>query len=229
MSEEGPIKIKRRRPPHLDEEEETSSTDSSISRRALLAGAAAATLASVGAGRALADPAPSGPAQSVTPPQALTPDDTTKRQGRTISELGSRSPYESPRRVLRTTSSGTPHEDLHGIITPSDLHYERHHGGIPEIAPDSYSLLIHGMVKRPRTFTLADLKRFPARSMTRFLECSGNGFRTYRNPDANQEKTPQELEGLTSTSEWIGVPVATLFEEVGVSGSVVSRFRTSRS
>ena len=52
--------------------------------------------------------------------------------------------------------------------------------------------------------------------MTRFLECSGNGFRTYLDPDVHREETLQQVEGLTSTSEWIGVPVATLFKEVGV-------------
>ena len=45
-----------------------------------------------------------------------------------------------------------------GIITPSDLHFERHHGGVPDIDPASYALLIHGMVDRPMVFTLADLE-----------------------------------------------------------------------
>ena len=114
-----------------------------ISRRALLAGAAGATLASVG-GRAVAGqgtpPGEVQPGGQETAPEAP---DTTKVQGRPISELGSRSPYESPRRVLRTTSSGTPHEDLHGIITPSDLHYERHHAGVPDIDPEEFGWRVY--------------------------------------------------------------------------------------
>ena len=56
----------------------------------------------------------------------------------------------------------TPLQELDGIITPTDLHFERHHGGIPEIDPERYVFLIHGMVERPMKFTLADLKRFPS-------------------------------------------------------------------
>jgi sulfane dehydrogenase subunit SoxC len=52
--------------------------------------------------------------------------------------------------------------------------------------------------------------------MIRFLECSGNGGRSYRPESRRREMTPQHADGLTSTSEWIGVPLATLFEEVGV-------------
>jgi sulfane dehydrogenase subunit SoxC len=66
------------------------------------------------------------------------------------------------------------------------------------------------MVKRPMIFTLADLKRFPSVSRIHFLECSGNLGRT-----AGPETTPGQLAGLTSTSEWTGVPLATLFREVG--------------
>ena len=83
-----------------------------------------------------------------------------------------------------------------------------------------YSLLIHGMVERPTVFTLADLKRFPSVSRIHFLECSGNLGRT-----AGPETKPGQLAGLTSTSEWTGVPLATLFREVGASpeGDVVPR------
>ena len=145
--------------------------------------------------------------------------DTTKVQGELAREVGERSPHEAPKRTFFSstrTASNTPLQDLEGIITPADLHFERHHAGIPQIDPDDYSLLIHGMVERPRTYTLAELKRFPAVAKTYFLECSGNGFRTFRNPENHKEETVQEVEGLTSTSEWIGVPVATLFKEVGV-------------
>ena len=48
--------------------------------------------------------------------------------------------------------------DLYGTITPSDLHYERHHGGVAVVDPRSYTLLIHGLVERPTIFTLDELK-----------------------------------------------------------------------
>ena len=181
-----------------------------VTRRAMLAG----TAGLVGSAVTLAGQRPDPSAR----PQA--PADPTKVQGASASDLGGRSPFEQPRRVSlneRRTSSQTPLQDLEGIITPSDLHFERHHGGVPTIDPERYSLLIHGLVERPLVFTLADLKRFPARSVVRFLECSGNGGRAYRRESVSAELTPQQIDGLTSTSEWTGVPLATLLREVGAS------------
>src|SRR5216683_2020756 len=169
-----------------------------VSRRDLLAGAAGVVAL--------------GKTAALQPQDA--PADPSKIRGKPPRAIGQRANTEKVQRIVRgATSSGTPHQDLMGIITPSDLHFERHHGGVPEIDPNSYSLLIHGMVERPMVFSLADLKRFPAVSRVHFLECSGNfGGRT-----AATEITPQQLAGLTSTSEWTGVALATLFREVGVS------------
>jgi sulfane dehydrogenase subunit SoxC len=167
-----------------------------VSRRDLLAGAAGV----VAAGAA-------GVAQSQDAPA-----DPSKVRGRPSRALGQRAAAEKPQRQPRgATSSGTPHQDLYGTITPSDLHFERHHGGVPEIDPKSYSLLVHGMVERPTIFTLADLKRFPSVSRVHFLECSGN----FGGRGTATDLTPQQIAGLTSTSEWTGVALATLFREVG--------------
>lgn len=145
--------------------------------------------------------------------------DTTRVQGPPGREVGARSPFEKPARMALSqarTATFTPLQDLDGIITPSDLHFERHHAGVPAVDPQQYSLLIHGMVDRPTMFTLADLKRFPGRSMIRFIECSGNGGRAYRLTTPTADLSPQQTDGLTSTSEWTGVPLATLLREVGV-------------
>ncbi len=147
----------------------------------------------------------------------LAPDDPTKLQGPPPTEVGERSPFETPRRTVMknepASSSRTPLQDLSGIVTPSDLHFERHHAGVPRIDPERYTLLIHGLVERPTIFTLADLKRFPSVSRLLFLECSGNGGEALRDP--KPDLTPQEIDGLTSVSEWTGVPLALLFREVG--------------
>jgi len=169
-------------------------------RRALLAGMAGG-LGAIGAGDS----------------RPLAPDDPTKLQGPPPTEVGERSPFERPRRTVMknepASSSRTPLQDLTGIITPSDLHFERHHAGVPRIDPERYTLLIHGLVERPTIFTLADLKRFPSVSRLYFLECSGNGGEALRDPKG--DLTPQEIDGLTSVSEWTGVPLALLFREVG--------------
>jgi len=184
-------------------------TDLPISRRSLLAGAAGV----LGAG-ALQQQLARLRSQSGAP---AVPPDPTKVPGAPTSALGERSPFEQPRRVPVGANQGislTPLQDLYGIVTPADLHFERHHAGVPAIDPQRYKLLIHGMVERPMVFDLAALRRFPAVSALHFLECSGNGSASYRN--IRPELTPQLIDGLTSTSEWTGVPLASLFREVGV-------------
>lgn len=153
------------------------------------------------------------------PRRPRAPEDPTKMQGRLTSPVGSRSPFETPERLAPSAepsaSSRTPLEYLRGIVTPADLHFERHHAGIPNIDPERYELLVHGMVERPTTYRLADLKRFPADSRLRFLECSGNGGTAFRNGGRLREMSAQQMDGLTSTSEWTGVPLKLVFREVG--------------
>src|SRR5690606_13313796 len=96
--------------------------------------------------------------------------DPTKVPGPPPGELGTRSPFEQARLLPIPTSSRSPLQDFHGMITPSDLHFQRHHGGVPTIDPDRFELLIHGMVKKPMVFTLRDLKRFPSLSRICFVE-----------------------------------------------------------
>lgn len=146
--------------------------------------------------------------------------DPTRVPGRFTSEVGSRAPEVRPRRLARTQSlssaSQSPLADLMGIVTPSDLHFERHHGGVPDISRERHELLVHGMVERPTVFRMADLERFPQVSGLYFIECSGNGRAGYAPEALRPETSVQALDGLFSTSEWIGVPLATILREVGV-------------
>lgn len=152
-----------------------------------------------------------------TPQQVADP---TRVPGRFVSEIGSRAPAENPRRLMRTqalsSSSRTPLADLMGTITPSDLHFERHHAGVPDILFENHELLVHGMVERPMVFRMHDLMRFPQVSRIRFLECSGNGGGVYSRTRMPTEVTVQQMDGLLSTSEWTGVAVSTILREVGV-------------
>ena len=181
-------------------------TDAPISRRALLASAAGA-LGAHTLRRA-------GLAQT---PALAAPPDPTKVPGQPTSALGQRSTFERPRRIPSGSGQGvslSPLQDLCGIVTPADLHFERHHAGVPTIDPHRYKLLVHGMVERPVVFDLETLKRFPAVSRLHFIECAGNGSAGYR--ETRPDLSPQLVDGLTSTSEWTGVPLATLFREAGV-------------
>ena len=45
---------------------------------------------------------------------------------------------------------------------------------IPNIDPSKHTPTIHGMVDRPVTLTMEDIKRLPSVSRVHFLECTGN-------------------------------------------------------
>src|SRR5204863_5127904 len=68
----------------------------------------------------------------------------------------------------------TPLQNLLGIITPSGLHFERHHAGVPDIDPQRHRLLIHGLVREARVFTMEDITRYPSVSRVHFIECGAN-------------------------------------------------------
>ena len=144
-------------------------------------------------------------------------------QGGPMSEIGHPSPYEahvtrkSVRSATGTTGSGvsfTPLEHLDGIITPSRLHFERHHAGIPDIDPAQHRLIIHGLVERPLSFDVDALVRYPIESRIRFLECSGNGSSALR--VAPRQEPLSAFQGLVAASEWGGVPLSILLDEAGV-------------
>jgi sulfane dehydrogenase subunit SoxC len=113
-----------------------------------------------------------------------------------------------------TGSSRTPLEMLEGIITPSGLHYERHHNGVPDLDPATHRLAIHGLVKTPLEFSMEALMRYPRLSRMHFMECGGNS-------GANSGPTPPQttaggIHGLLSCSEWTGVALGPLLDEAGV-------------
>ncbi len=109
-------------------------------------------------------------------------------------------------------SSLTPLADLHGTITPNGLVYERHHSGVPDIDPDAHRLVVHGLVREPKLFTMDDLLRLPSESRIHFLECSGNTGSEWKGPSG---LPVQITHGLLSCCEWTGVRLSTLLEATG--------------
>lgn len=184
-----------------------------INRRDLLAGAAGAAAASALARLLPRSVAGQEPGQQAAAARPTAPEDPTKVLGMPASDRGERSAFETPAREHESSYfSKTPLHELDGTITPADLHFERHHETIPTIDPARYELLVHGMVERPTVFTLDDLKSLPSVTRVCFIECSGN-----LRVNAPEETTPQTLCGLTSQSEWTGVPLSVVLREVGVS------------
>jgi sulfane dehydrogenase subunit SoxC len=107
----------------------------------------------------------------------------------------------------------TPLQNLFGIITPSGLHFERHHAGVPDVDPEQHRLMIHGLVRNPRIYTLDDIVRFPSVSRVHFIECGANSGMEWANVAV---PTVQYSHGMIGCSEWTGVPLSTLLDEAGV-------------
>jgi sulfane dehydrogenase subunit SoxC len=185
-----------------------------LDRRAFLTTGAGAL--SAGAFMAFA---PSG-AGAAGPPEIAA---EMKVAGAPFSAYGSPATFEREvtRTLIRsqpgTTGSGasrTPLEALEGTITPSGLHFERHHNGVPAIDPAQHQLLVHGMVSRPLTFSVASLLRYPMVSRIHFLECSGNSQLMYQ--PTPPTLTCGQTHGLVSGSEWTGIPLRLVLAEAGV-------------
>lgn len=147
--------------------------------------------------------------------------DPIRLLGAPTSAVGARAPTVHPERWpvgAVTGGSLTPLQDLIGTITPADLHFERHHAGVPSIDPARHTLTIHGLVDRPTVFSVDDIKHLPSVTRIHFIECSGNGEPAFRSGELgppNPGLTPQVIAGLTANSEWTGVRLRTLLAEVG--------------
>lgn len=163
-------------------------------------------------------------------PEQSVPPDPTKVLGRPGSPYGYRSHFEN--QVVRerfskivvptdeSTATLTPLHDHRGIITPSSLHFERHHAGIPTIDPSKHWLYIFGLVKRPLKLSVWDLMRYPSVSRILFTECSGNSLfewsKGVKRWPTGQDNV-QQTHGLLSGAEWTGVLLSVLLREAGVS------------
>ena len=149
--------------------------------------------------------------------QALEAD--PRKLGIPLGPYGERSPFEKAVRWTResktpeTGSSFTPLQDSFGILTPSALHYERHHSGIPTIDPARHRLVIHGLVDRPLSLSMAEIRRLPSVTRLLALECGGNSAGEWT---AGGGADVQRSHGLLSGSEWTGVPLSLLLAEAGV-------------
>jgi sulfane dehydrogenase subunit SoxC len=102
------------------------------------------------------------------------------------------------------------------VITPSAVHYERHHRGVPEINRAEHQLLVHGLVERPLVFSMEELRRFLDVHRICFLECSGNSYSEWTGPGGSNV---QQTHGLTSCTNWNGVALKTVLREVGIKPS----------
>lgn len=108
--------------------------------------------------------------------------------------------------------SFAPLQSLFGIVTPSGLHFERHHQGWWDIDPSKHRLMVNGLVKSAKVFTMDDIMRLPSVSRFHFIECGANTGMEWGNVAV---PTVQYTHGMLSCSEFTGVPLITLLEMAG--------------
>jgi hypothetical protein len=168
-----------------------------VSRRDLLAGAAAQSRSAK-------------PALQVASRPPTRPRCAANRAVRSASERHRKAATPAARRhIVRHTASGSvrhDHASRPALRAASRRRARDRSEGLLAADPR------HGRAADGRSRS-PDLKRFPAVSRVHFLECSGN----FGGRGTATDLTPQQIAGLTSTSEWTGVPLATLFREVGAS------------
>ncbi|WP_435520842.1 sulfite dehydrogenase [Caenimonas aquaedulcis] len=114
--------------------------------------------------------------------------------------------------TTQASVSFAPLQSMFGIVTPSGLHFERHHQGWWDVDPSKHRFMINGLVKSPKVFTMDELMRLPAVSRFHFIECGANTGMEWGNVAV---PTCQYTHGMLSCSEFTGVPLVTLLEMAG--------------
>ena len=118
---------------------------------------------------------------------------------------------------LAARNHGLPLEALRWDVTPVGLHYLLTHYDIPDVDASSWRLEVNGLVERPLSLSLDDLRARPAVEVAVTMECAGNG-RALVEPHVVSQ--PWLLEAV-GTARWRGTPVARLLDEAGVRAGAV--------
>jgi sulfane dehydrogenase subunit SoxC len=186
-------------------------------RRGFLSGAVAAAASAMVTGRAMA----------TDDPEIINLPAHSKGLGQPVAARGYGLPSEWEKNLQRRESPGLtrvsqssvsfcPLQGLFGIITPSGLHFERHHQGWWDIDPSKHRLMVNGsddsMLKRPMVFNMDELMRLPSVSRMHFIECGANTGMEWGNVAV---PTVQYTHGMLSCSEFTGVPLRTILELCG--------------
>ena len=90
---------------------------------------------------------------------------------------------------------------IDGPLTPRDRFFTTQHYGHPVVDPASFRLKVSGLVERPISLSLDDLRRMRSVELVAGFECSGN-----RRP----------FQGLSSNGRWTGVPLRTVLDQARV-------------
>jgi DMSO/TMAO reductase YedYZ molybdopterin-dependent catalytic subunit len=118
---------------------------------------------------------------------------------------------------LAARNHGMPLEAMHWDLTPPGLHYVLIHYDIPTIDPETFELIIDGLVDASLRFDLKAIKSRPQVSSVVTLECAGNG-RAQLLPRPVSQPWLTEAVG---TARWTGTPLASLLREAGITDGAV--------
>jgi DMSO/TMAO reductase YedYZ molybdopterin-dependent catalytic subunit len=118
---------------------------------------------------------------------------------------------------LALRNSGMPLEALRWPLTPLGLHYLLIHYDVPVVDAATWRLELAGLVERPLTLSLDDLKRRETVTLPVTMECAGNG-RARLDPRPVSQPWLGEAIG---TAAWTGTPLAPLLREAGPRGGAV--------
>lgn len=88
-------------------------------------------------------------------------------------------------------------------LTPQDQVFNVQHYNTPTIKPEDYKLEVTGLVKKPMSLTINDIKALPKQDQLMTLECSGNG-------------SSKGFMNAVYNSKWTGTPLKPLLEEAGI-------------
>ena len=192
-------------------------------RRGFLRGAFAAAAAAAWAPAYAGATDDTAGAQSAGDPAILELPEHTKGLGQPVVARAYGSPSQFEKNLQRRESPGltrvggssvsfAPLQGLFGIITPNGLHFERHHQGWWDIDPHRHRLMVMGMVKEAKVYTMDDLMRLPAVSRMHFIECGANTGMEWGNVAV---PTVQYTHGMLSCCEFTGVKLSTLLDDCG--------------
>ena len=128
-----------------------------------------------------------------------------------------RRPSPGLTQTAQSSVSFAPLQSLFGIVTPSGLHFERHHQGWWDVDPSKHRLMINGsdekILKTAKVFTMDELMCMPAVSRFHFIECGANSGMEWGNVAV---PTVQYSRGRLSCSEFTGVPLKLLLDHCAV-------------
>lgn len=101
---------------------------------------------------------------------------------------------------------------LTSYLTPNESFFVRTHTYKATVDAASYRLKIHGLVEKPLTLSLAELKAMPRTDLIAVLECAGNGRSNYRPAVPGLQWST----GAVGNAKWTGVRLKDVLAKAGV-------------